>query len=80
MTLDEYENYIIKGFAEELGLPYNKVSCTVREHHISELPKILSEGEIKPKSRDRLRLLYQAYGSIRGLKYEAECFFKVKVD
>ena len=61
MTLDEYENYIIKGFAEELGLPYNKVSCTVREHHISELPKILSEGEIKPKSRDRLRLLYQAY-------------------
>lgn len=80
MTLDEYENYIIKGFAEELGLPYNKVSCTVREHHISELPKILSEGEIKPKSRDRLRLLYQAYGSIRGLKYEAECFFNVKVD
>lgn len=78
--MDEYENYIIKGFAEELGLPYNKVSCAVREHHISELPKILSEGEIKPKSRDRLRLLFQAYGSIRGLKYEAECFFKVKVD
>lgn len=80
MTLDEYENYIIKCFAEELGIPYDQLSSTVRKHHISELPKILSEGEVKPKSRDRLRLLYQAYGSIRGLKYEAECFFNVKVD